>query len=108
MTPDSSALTGEGAAGWASGSQKKPNGKIPAFVANPIKNRARERFNITGDVPIINSIDFDGVTEVFSPDGQYIASVSYDRKKILIKNTNDDLLVKELIIEQGCIYGIDW
>ena len=35
------ALTGDGAAGWASGSQNWPNGHIPILMPNPIRNKAK-------------------------------------------------------------------
>ncbi|MCZ7639440.1 MAG: hypothetical protein M5U12_27390 [Verrucomicrobia bacterium] len=38
ITPDSSALTGEGAAGCASGNHTCPNGHIPSLIPNPARN----------------------------------------------------------------------
>ncbi len=42
MTPESRALTGDGAMEWASGSQSWPRGKTPALRPKPEKEQAEE------------------------------------------------------------------
>src|ERR1035438_2482840 len=41
MTPESMALTGDGAAGWASGSQIWPNGHMPILIPKPTRKRPK-------------------------------------------------------------------
>ncbi len=47
MTPDMTAETGDGASGWAYGSQMW-NGKIPAFVPNPSRANPNVAERIAG------------------------------------------------------------
>ena len=42
------ALTGEGAAGWASGSQNWPKGHMPILMPNPMRNNAKASAVATG------------------------------------------------------------
>jgi hypothetical protein len=48
ITPDNIALTGDGAAGCASGSQNWPNGHMPIFMPNPTRNKANASAVVPG------------------------------------------------------------
>src|ERR1035437_9080394 len=50
ITPESMALTGDGAAGCASGNQIWPNGHMPILMPKPTRNRAKASVVVPGFV----------------------------------------------------------